>query len=178
MLHRSEVDVARRLATCAANLQPGEAAIDGLVDGRGRIDRFAVARHPLVPLSQSSLSACRIIADALARISADCAARMLAIARALPSSFWRALRSPPDTGVGWCFGAIRTSNQTTRSRRRRRLLERGPATVLFVAAGPLLAGIVQQALRDVLEDRVRAVEADRIDLLDLNNSAAAGARHS
>jgi hypothetical protein len=30
----------------------------------------------------------------------DCAARMLAIARALPSSFVRALRSPPDSGVG------------------------------------------------------------------------------
>ena len=112
MLHRGEVDVARRLAAGAADLQPGEAAIDGLVDGRRRVDRFAVARHPLVPLSQSSLSACRIIAYALARISADCAARILAIARALPSSFSRALRSPPDRGVGWCFGAIRTSNQT------------------------------------------------------------------
>ena len=31
------------------DLQPGEAAVDGLVDGRRRIDRFAVAPHPLVP---------------------------------------------------------------------------------------------------------------------------------
>ena len=36
---------------------------------------------------------------------------MLAIARALPSSFARALRSPPDRGVGWYFGAIRTSRR-------------------------------------------------------------------
>ena len=51
-------------------------------------------------LSQSSLSACWIIASPLARISADCEARMLAIARALPSSLVRALRSPPERGVG------------------------------------------------------------------------------
>jgi hypothetical protein len=51
-------------------------------------------------LSQRRRSACWIIAWPLARISADWAARMLAIARALPSSFARALRSPPDSGVG------------------------------------------------------------------------------
>src|SRR6202795_2544427 len=51
-------------------------------------------------LSQRSLSACWIIASPLARISADWAARMLAIARALPSSLVIALRSPPDSGVG------------------------------------------------------------------------------
>jgi hypothetical protein len=51
-------------------------------------------------LSQSSLSACLISASPLARISTDCEARMLAIARALPSSLVRALRSPPDSGVG------------------------------------------------------------------------------
>jgi hypothetical protein len=36
----------------------------------------------------------------LARISADWAARMPVIARALPSSLFRALRSPPERGVG------------------------------------------------------------------------------
>jgi hypothetical protein len=51
-------------------------------------------------LSQRSRSACWMIASPLARISTDWAARMLAIARALPSSFARALRSPPDNGVG------------------------------------------------------------------------------
>ena len=42
MLHRREVDVARRLAPRALDLQPGKAAVDGLVDGRRRIDRLAV----------------------------------------------------------------------------------------------------------------------------------------
>ena len=50
--------------------------------------------------SQSSLSACCSMVSALVRISADRAARMLVIARALPSSLFRALRSPPDKGVG------------------------------------------------------------------------------
>ena len=39
------------------------------------------------------------------RISTACAARILVIARALPSSLSRALRSPPERGVGWCFPA-------------------------------------------------------------------------
>src|ERR1700726_1664053 len=51
-------------------------------------------------LSQSSLSAYWIIASPLARISADRVARMLAIARALPSSLFKAFRSPPERGVG------------------------------------------------------------------------------
>src|SRR5205823_11433078 len=42
-------------------------------------------------LSRSNLSACWISASPLARISADWAARMLAIARALPSSFRQSL---------------------------------------------------------------------------------------
>src|ERR1700692_744488 len=67
--------------------------------------------------SQSSLSACCSIVSALALISADCAARMLVIARALPSSLFRAFRSPPESGVGWCFGAIRTSRIQTTDRR-------------------------------------------------------------
>jgi hypothetical protein len=49
--------------------------------------------------SQSSLSACCSMVSALALISADCAARMLVIARVLPSSLFRALRSPPERGV-------------------------------------------------------------------------------
>ena len=105
-------------------------------------------------LSQRSLSACWIIASPLARTSTDCVARTLAIARALPSSLVRALRSPPDKGLGWYFGAIRTSKsyQTTD----RRLLERGPAAVLFVAAGPLPAGVVQQPLADVFPEGLGA----------------------
>jgi hypothetical protein len=48
-------------------------------------------------LSQRSLSACWIIASPLARISADWAPRMFAIARALPSADHR-----QKTGEGVC----------------------------------------------------------------------------
>src|SRR3984957_5627058 len=109
--------------------------------------------------SQSSLSACCSIVSALARMSADCAARMLVIARALPSSLFRALRSPPERGVGWCFGAMRTSRSQATDRRRRRLLERRLAAVLLEAAGTLLAGIVEQSLPHILPDRLRPVES-------------------
>jgi hypothetical protein len=68
-------------------------------------------------LSRRSLSACWIVTSPLARISTDWAARMLAIARALPSSFARALRSPPDCGVGWYFGAIRNPGAKGSDRR-------------------------------------------------------------
>jgi hypothetical protein len=51
-------------------------------------------------LSHASLSACRIRASPLVRISSDCAAKMPVIAREWPSSFFSALRSPPERGVG------------------------------------------------------------------------------
>ena len=38
-----------RLATRALNLQPGKAAVDGLVDRRRGVDRLAVGPHPFVP---------------------------------------------------------------------------------------------------------------------------------
>jgi hypothetical protein len=84
--------------------------------------------------SQSSLSACCSMASAFVRISADCAARMLVIARALPSSLAKALRSPPERGVGWYFGAIQHPSAQNgsavpdgpkgRSNRRRRIVQR------------------------------------------------------
>jgi hypothetical protein len=49
MLHGGEIHVARRLATGAPDLKPGKAAVDGLVDGRRRVDRLAVRPHPLIP---------------------------------------------------------------------------------------------------------------------------------
>ena len=36
---------------------------------------------------------------------------MRVIARDFESSFLRALRSPPDSGMGWCFGAIHASER-------------------------------------------------------------------
>jgi hypothetical protein len=98
VLQRREVDIAGGLAPCALDLQPWEATVPSL-----RIRSFK--------LSQRSLSACWIIASPFARISADCAARMPVIARAFPSSLFRAFRWLPDKGVGWYFGAIRTSKR-------------------------------------------------------------------
>jgi hypothetical protein len=44
-----------------------------------------------------------------------------------------------------------------------------------VAAGPLLAGIVEQPLADVFPDRLGAGEADRVGRLDLDGPTAAAA---
>ena len=49
MFHGCEVDVAWRLAARALNLQPGKAAVDGLVDRRRGVDRLPVGPHPFVP---------------------------------------------------------------------------------------------------------------------------------
>src|ERR1700732_1677400 len=126
-------------------------------------------------LSQSSLSACCSRVSALARISTDCAARMLVIARALPSSLFRALRSPPERGVGWCFGAIRASR--VRRRGAPALLERRPAAVLFVTAGPVLAGVIQEPLAHVFPDGLGSGQPDSIGLLNLDDASAPAARH-
>jgi hypothetical protein len=50
-----------------------------------------------------------------------------------------------------------------------------PAAVLFVAAGPLLAGVVDQPLADVSPDRLGAGEPDGVSLLDLDGPPAAAA---
>src|SRR6478752_1192130 len=98
--------------------------------------------------SQRSLSACRIKASPLARASEDCAARIVVIARARPSSLARALRSPPDNGVGWYFGAMPFRLRHVAGR---------PAAVFLMASGPLRARIVQQALANISPDRVGTV---------------------
>src|ERR1700730_520277 len=56
-----------------------------------------------------------------------------------------------------------------------RLLERRPAPVLFVTAGPLLTGIVEQPLSHVFPDRVRTIKPHSIDLLNFDDPAAAAA---
>src|SRR5471030_191492 len=57
-------------------------------------------------------------------------------------------------------------------RGRRRLLERRPTSVLFVATGALLTGVVQQLLSDNLPDSLGAGQPDGIDFLDLDGAAA------
>jgi len=46
-----------------------------------------------------------------------------------------------------------------------------------VAAGALLAGVIQQPLSDILPERVRTIEAGGVDLLDLDDPGAAAAAH-
>jgi hypothetical protein len=73
--------------------------------------------------------------------------------------------------VGWYFGAIRTSKRREIGSAiglRLRHLETRPAPVFFVSPGVLLAGIVQEPLRDAFPDGVAAAQADRIDGLDFD----------
>jgi hypothetical protein len=46
-----------------------------------------------------------------------------------------------------------------------------------VAAGPLLAGVVEQPLSDILPDRLRSIQADRSGLLDFDDSQTAATGH-
>lgn len=112
-------------------------------------------------LSQGNLSA-RIGASPLARISTDWAANIIVIARALPSSFLRAFRSPPESGVGWCFGAMPRSwveGQLRRPNGR-------PAPVFLVAARSHLTDCAEELSGNVPSARVLSVEPDRVGLLD------------
>eukprot|EP01035_Chromulina_nebulosa_P005581 gene5581-7569_t len=77
---------------------PEKLSLYGITLGQ-LIDKLTQANRSF-QLSHASLSACRIRASPLVRISSDCAARMPVIAREWPSSFFSALRSPPERGVG------------------------------------------------------------------------------
>lgn len=55
------------------------------------------------------------------------------------------------------------------------LLERGPAPILFVATGPLLAGVIKHPLRDILPERALAIEADRVGGLNFHRALATAA---
>jgi hypothetical protein len=55
-----------------------------------------------------------------------------------------------------------------------RLFERGPATVLLVPTGPLVAGVIKEPLAHVLPDGPRAVQPRGIDLLDFDDAAHLG----
>jgi hypothetical protein len=54
-------------------------------------------------------------------------------------------------------------------------LERRPASVLFMSASALLAGVVEQPQRDILPDRVAAIQSDCIGSLDFHGPLAAAA---
>jgi hypothetical protein len=60
------------------------------------------------------LSASRISTSPARRFSSARLARIPVMARALLNSLSRALRSPPDSDVGWCFGAVPPSKRSQR----------------------------------------------------------------
>jgi hypothetical protein len=103
---------------------------------------------------------------------------MPVIASALPGSLLMALRLPLERGMGSCFGAIRTSRIQTGPAARRRLLERGPAAVVFMTSSPELTAFVQKALADVLPENRGPVETDSVSLLDLDDPITPGTRNS
>lgn len=49
----------------------------------------------------------------------------------------------------------------------------GPAAVFLVPAGAIGAGLIEQPLADVLPDRMRPIEPDRVHLLDFDGAQAA-----
>src|SRR3954468_10283714 len=56
-----------------------------------------------------------------------------------------------------------------------------PAPVFFVSSGALLAGVVEQSLRDVLPERIAAIQSDCIGGLDFDGplaTAAGDAQHA
>lgn len=108
MRQGSEINVSLSLAARAFNFEPRVATIHRLIDGGDGSIGSPSAHILSFQLSQKSLSACRMRASPLVRASSDCAERIAVIARALPSSFLKVFRSPPDRGVGWCFGAMRS----------------------------------------------------------------------
>jgi hypothetical protein len=89
VLHRRWIDLARRLAPRALNLQPGEAAIDRLVDCWGRVDWFTVG--PDAARSSSRTATGRLAGSSLrpgpASRRIEWTDRMFVMARALPSSW-------------------------------------------------------------------------------------------
>jgi hypothetical protein len=101
MWERGEVDGARRAAARTGDLKPQIATIDRLIDRRRGIDRLAIGPNAFVPAL-----ACEIVgfshesASPMARFSAARSARMVVFARDRASSFFSALRSPPESGVG------------------------------------------------------------------------------
>src|ERR1700733_6910658 len=98
----------------------------------------------------------------------------------MPSSLFSALRVASGEGHGMMFrrhpGILESGGRPAR----RRLLERGPAAVLFKTAGPLGTGIVEQSLSEVFPNRLGAGEPDGVGLLDLDGPptpAAADPQH-
>src|SRR5213080_3433684 len=73
--------------------------------------------------------------------------------------FWRHLDIQAQTKLGCRLGHVKS----------------WPAPVFFMSASALLAGVVEQSLRDVLPERVAAIQSDCIGGLDFDGPLAAAA---
>jgi hypothetical protein len=175
VFHRREVDVARRLAPRTLDLQPGKAAVNGLINRRGRIDRLAVGPHPFVPAFTEQpiglLDQCFALGPHFGRLRCQDVGHRSRLAELLVQSL--AVTSGEGRRVVLRrHPGIHDSDNADR-RGGRRLLERRPAAVLFVAAGASLTGIFQQPLSDTFPDSLGAGQPDGIGCLDLDGAAAA-----
>ena len=157
MLHRREVDVARSLATRAADLQPGEAAVDGLVDGRAT-DR-SVRRRSTSARSNFRKAACRPAGSSPPLWPASpptgqpgcwpsrvpCPAPSSEPCGRRPTGAWGDASAPSGHPI-----------RKRASRRRRRYSNAGQHPSSSCLPVRCSAGVVEQPLRDVLPDCVGA----------------------
>lgn len=84
----------------------------------------------------------------------------------------QAFRSPPESGVGWCFGAMPRSRVEGQSDRP----YCGPAPVFFVATCARLANGAEELSGNVASARVLPVEPDGVRRLDFDQTVAAATR--
>jgi hypothetical protein len=174
MLHRREVDVARRLAASATDLQPGKppfTAWSMVGDGSIGSPSDQMRSFQLSQISFSGLLDQRFaLCPHPGGLRGQDVGRRTRLAEL--SSLFRALRSPPDRGVGRYFGAIRTSREIGSASPGELCLEIRPTPVVLMAASPLLTGIVQEPLCDIVPDPVAAIQSDCIGGLNFHGPLA------
>ena len=175
MAKGGKVDLARCSAAGALDLEPRKAAVDGLVDGGGRVYRLTVRPHPLVPAFAGQLvglpdQRLALGPEFLGLLREDRRhraglAELLAESLAVTSGERGRVIFRRDPG-------IQTSGTMTQAGEAA-LSERWPAAVIFTTSGPRAARVVQQTLADVLPDRMLAVKPDGVGHLDLDGAVAA-----
>lgn len=86
---------------------PWVTLVDGLIEGRARIDGATVAPHSFIPSLAGKIVGLADQRLALLPSPADREAKTVVIARDFAISFVSALRSPPDNGRWWDCGPWR-----------------------------------------------------------------------
>lgn len=158
------------------------ASIHCLVDRGRRIDRFAVAPHPLVPAFAkqpvSLLDHRLALGPHFRQLGGQDVGHRARLAELFRQSLAIAARKGRRVILRGHPHIQRTEiGSAIRSELRR--LERRPTPVFFMPASALQAGAVEQPLRNVLPNRVAAIQTDRIGGLDFHGplAAAAGDAH-